>query len=89
MNYTVTATYFIDTDLFNGIRAPLMTPIFEPCPLAGKVWKSMEKGKVIIRSPWTVYLFAAMNGLLHASLFDFDFDNIFGVHRSMYNFKNY
>lgn len=47
----------------------------------------MKKGQVVVRSPWTVYLVAIMKGLLPIRLFDFIFGNIFGVYKSMDEFK--
>ena len=52
---TVTPGY-VNTDMFEGVKAPLMTPILEPKPFVQKVWGSMKKGKVVVRSPLTVYL---------------------------------
>jgi nucleoside-diphosphate-sugar epimerase len=75
--------------MYDGARAPLMTPILEPEPFVQKVWEAMKKGKVAVRAPWTVYLVAAMKGMLPIRLFDFIFGNIFGVYKSMDEFKGH
>jgi len=85
---TVTPGY-VDTGMFKGARAPLMTPILAPGPFVEKVWESMKKGKVVVRSPWTVYMVAIMKGMLPIRLFDFIFGNIFGVYKSMDEFKGH
>ncbi|MEE8233052.1 MAG: SDR family oxidoreductase, partial [Gammaproteobacteria bacterium] len=54
---TVTPGY-VNTGMFEGAKAPLLTPILEPEPFVQKVWESIKKGKVVVRSPWTVYLVA-------------------------------
>ena len=85
---TVTPGY-VDTGMFKGARAPLMTPILKPQPFVQKVWESMKKGKVAVRSPWTVYLVAMMKGMLPIRLFDFIVGKVFGVYKSMDEFKGH
>ena len=85
---TVTPGY-VNTGMFEGAKAPLLTPILEPEPFVQKVWESIKKGKVVVRSPWTVYLVAMMKGILPIRLFDFIFGNIFGVYKSMDEFKGH
>jgi short-subunit dehydrogenase len=85
---TVTPGY-VDTGMFKGARAPLMTPILKPEPFVQKVWESMKKGKVVVRSPRIVYLVAMMKGMLPIRLFDFIFGNVFGVYKSMDEFKGH
>lgn len=85
---TVTPGY-VDTGMFKGARAPLMTPILRPDALVQNVWEAMKKGKVVVRSPWTVYLVAMMKGVLPIRLFDYIFGNIFGVYKSMDEFKGH
>ena len=75
---TVTPGY-VNTGMFEGAKAPLMTPILEPEPFVQKVWESMKKGKLMVRSPWTVYLVAIMKGILPIRLFDLIFGRIFGI----------
>lgn len=85
---TVTPGY-VNTGMFEGAKAPLMTPILEPEPFVQKVWGSMKKGKVVVRSPLTVYLVAMMKGILPIRLFDFIFGRVFGVYKSMDEFKGH
>jgi len=85
---TVTPGY-VNTGMFEGAKAPLMTPILEPEPFVQKTWESMKKGKMVVRSPWTIYLVAIMKGMLPIRLFDFIFGNIFGVYKSMDEFKGH
>jgi len=85
---TVTPGY-VNTGMFEGAKAPLMTPILEPEPFVQKVWESMKKGKLVVRSPWTVYLIAIMKGILPIRMFDFIFGKIFGVYKSMDEFKGH
>lgn len=83
---TVTPGY-VNTGMFKGARAPLLTPILTPESIVQKVWKSMKKGKAAVRSPWTVYLALFLRGVLPVRLFDIVVGNIFGVYKSMEEFK--
>lgn len=85
---TVTPGY-VNTGMFDGAKAPLMTPILEPEPFVQKVWESMKKGKIVVRSPWTVYLVAIMKGMLPIRLFDLIFGRLLGVYKSMDEFKGH
>ncbi len=85
---TVTPGY-VNTGMFDGAKAPLMTPILEPEPFVQKVWESMKKGQVVVRSPWTVYLVTMMKGILPIRLFDFIFGRLLGVYKSMDEFKGH
>lgn len=85
---TITPGY-IDTGMFTGARAPLMTPILKPETLARKVWVSMKQGKIVVRAPWTVYLVVMMKGLLPVRLFDIIFGKFFGVYKSMDEFTGH
>jgi all-trans-retinol dehydrogenase (NAD+) len=83
---TVTPGY-VSTGMFNGAKAPLLTSILTPESIVRKVWKSMKKGKVAVRSPWTVYLIFILKGILPLPLFDFVMGNIFGIYKGMEEFK--
>lgn len=83
---TVTPSY-INTGMFDGVTAPLLTPIIEPGPFVDKVWESMKKGRVFVRSPWTVYVVMMLKGILPTRVFDFVAGTIFGVYKSMKDFK--
>ena len=85
---TVTPGY-VNTGMFDGAKAPLMTPILEAEPFVQKVWESMKRGKLMVRSPWTVYLIAIMKGMLPIRLFDLIFGRLLGVYKSMDEFKGH
>jgi len=85
---TVTPGY-VDTGMFKGARAPLMTPILQPEPFVQRVWAAMKNGKPVVRSPWTVYLSALLKGALPVRVFDVVFGRVLGVYRSMEEFKGH
>jgi short-subunit dehydrogenase len=85
---TVTPSY-VDTGMFKGARAPLLTPILKPEPLVQEIWEAMKKGKVVVRAPWTVPLIVMAKGILPIRLFDFIVGKVFGVYSSMDEFKGH
>ena len=85
---TVTPGY-VDTGMFKGVKAPLMSPILKPERFVQKVWVAMKKGKVVVRSPWTVYLAPLLKGVFPIRLFDFIVGKVFGLYTSMDEFKGH
>ena len=85
---TVTPGY-VDTGMFKGVKAPLMSPILKPERFVQKVWVAMKKGKVVVRSPWTVYLAPLLKGVFPIRLFDFIAGKVFGLYTSMDEFKGH
>ena len=83
---TVNPTY-IATGMFEGAKGMLFTPILTPEYVTDKVWQAMKRGAPRLILPWTVYLSNALKGLLPIRLFDWVADHIFGVYKTMDDFK--
>ncbi len=83
---TVNPSY-ISTGMFEGAKGPLMTPILTPEYVVEKVWAAMKSGRARVILPWTVYLSNMFKGLLPLFLWDLVADKIFGVYKSMEEFK--
>ena len=66
---TVTPSY-IDTGMFAGAKAPLLTPILQPEEVADAVLNAVEKNKIMLRKPFIVHLIPLLRGLLPTRLFD-------------------
>lgn len=83
---TVNPTY-IATGMFEGAKGMLFTPILTPEYVTAKVWRAMKRGAPRLILPWTVYLSNALKGLLPIRLFDWVADHVFGVYKTMEDFK--
>ena len=83
---TVNPSY-ISTGMFEGAKSMLLTPILTPEYVTDKVWAAMKKGRERLILPWTVYISNALKGLLPLWLYDFVADKIFGVYKTMDDFK--
>ena len=82
---TVTPSY-IDTGMFAGVKAPLLTPILKPEAMAAAVLSAVEKNKILLRKPSIVYLLPILRGILPTRLFDFVVGRLFNVYSSMNHF---
>lgn len=84
---TTVCPSYISTGMFEGARGPLMTPILTPQYVCDKVWAAMKSGKPMLMMPWTVRLGMLCRGLLPLPMWDWVAEHIFGVYKSMDEFK--
>lgn len=83
---TVTPSY-IDTGMFAGVKAPLLTPILQPTAIVNAIWQGMLAGKAFVRAPLIINLLPFLRKILPSKLFDLIVGDWFGVYRSMDTFK--
>lgn len=86
---TTVCPSYISTGMFDGAKAPLMTPILTPEAVVNRVWQAMKTGKPLLRMPFTVILVGLMRGLLPPSWFDVLVGKLFGVYTTMDEFKGH
>lgn len=84
---TTVCPSYISTGMFEGARGPLLTPILTPDYVCDKVWAAMKRGTPLLTMPWTVRLGMLCRGLLPLPLWDWVAEHIFGVYKSMDEFK--
>ena len=84
---TTVCPSYISTGMFDGVKAPLMTPILTPETVVNRVWKAMKIGKPLITMPWTVRLAMFTRGVLPLSVWDVIADKVFKIYSSMEHFK--
>jgi len=84
---TTVCPSYISTGMFEGAKGPLLTPLMTPEYVVERVWKAMKKGKPMLMMPWTVKLGAICKGLLPLRLWDWVADHIFGIYKTMEEFK--
>lgn len=83
---TVTPSY-IDTGMFAGVKAPLLTPILRPEVITKAIWQGMLQGKAFVRAPLIVNLLVILKRILPVKVFDFVVGDLFHVYTSMDTFK--
>ena len=74
---------YIKTGMFDGARAPLLTPLLEPEYVVDKAWAAMKAGRPRLMLPWSVGLSRMLSGLLPLRAWDWLAGRVFGVYSSM------
>ena len=86
LHVTTVCPSYINTGMFEGVTAPLLTPILEPEYIVNKILKGVENNSVFVREPLATRSIPVMKGLLPLRVFDFVADRIFGVYGTMGEF---
>ncbi|MBF8965689.1 SDR family oxidoreductase [Pontibacter sp. FD36] len=82
---TVTPSY-IDTGMFAGVKAPLLTPTLQPEEITEAILQAVERNRILLRKPSIVHLLPLLRGILPTRLFDTVAGRWFGVYTSMNRF---
>lgn len=78
---------YISTGMFDGVKAPLLTPILTPDYIVDKIMEGVKKNEILLQEPFMVKSVPLLKGLLPTRVFDFVAGKIFGVHNTMDSFK--
>ncbi|MCK9193729.1 MAG: SDR family oxidoreductase [Nevskia sp.] len=84
---TTVCPSYVATGMFAGAKGPLLTPLLAPDDVVKRVWAAMKIGKPMLMMPWTVKLASICKGVLPLWLWDWVADKIFGVYKTMDEFK--
>lgn len=82
---TVTPSY-IDTGMFDGVKAPWLTPLLDPDDIVKEIITAIKEDKILVRAPQIVNFIPFLRGVLPTRLFDFTAQQL-GVYNSMDQFK--
>jgi short-subunit dehydrogenase len=82
---TVTPSY-IDTGMFEGVKAPLLTPILAPDRLVSDMIRAVKADRILLRAPFMVRLLPLFRGILPTRVFDLLVGRVCGVYDSMDSF---
>ncbi len=77
---------YIKTGMFEGARAPLLTPLLDTEYIAEKIIQAVKSDKQILREPLMVKFLPFLRGVLPRPVFDLVAGKLFGVYRSMESF---
>ncbi|WP_138432057.1 SDR family oxidoreductase [Fodinibius saliphilus] len=86
INVTTVEPSYIDTGMFEGVSAPLLTPILSPDDITNRIIKAIEHNKIHLRAPFMVKLLPFLRGILPTKVFDFVAGKLFRVYQSMDTF---
>ena len=73
---------YIATGMFEGVKAPLLTPLLTPDTLVEKMFDAVQKEEIFLLEPKLVKTLPVLKGLLPPRMFDWVADR-FGVSTSM------
>lgn len=78
---------YINTGMFDGVKAPLFTPILETDQLVYRMLHGISKKKPEIKAPFIVHFVPFLKSILPRSLFDWLAGSVLGVYSSMNSFQ--
>lgn len=78
---------YIDTGMFEGVKAPRLTPLLDPDVITTKIIEYVEKEKTHLKAPFMVKTTLFFRGVLPTRLYDFIAGKVFKVYESMETFK--
>ncbi|MDR3235304.1 MAG: SDR family oxidoreductase [Prevotellaceae bacterium] len=84
IHVTTVAPYYIDTGMFNGVKA--IIPLLKPEKTAAKVIRAIERNRIYKGMPWSYNSIRLLQGILPVRLFDRIVGRWMGMHQSMKNF---
>ena len=87
VHVTAVIPSYIDTGMFDGVKAPLLVPILKTDDIVERMITGIAKKKRTIKAPFMVRFVPLLKSLLPASAFDWLAGNVLGVYSSMNSFK--
>ena len=87
LRVTTVMPSYIDTGMFSGVKAPLLTPIMKPEKIVKKIMKAVRSNQIILKAPFMVKSIPVLKGVLPTRVFDYVAGDLFGVYKSMDKFK--
>ncbi len=82
---TVTPSY-INTGMFDGAKAPLITPILDADDVTNQIISAIKSNEILLRAPSSVNLLPILRGILPTRVFDFVGGTLFGIYDTMADF---
>jgi short-subunit dehydrogenase len=78
---------YINTGMFDGVKSPVLTPIMEPEFIVDKIMQAVKNDEIVLMEPFMTKTIPLLRGILPTRVFDFIAGKIFGVYKTMENFK--
>ena len=87
IDVTAVIPSYIDTGMFEGAKAPLLTPILSTEDIVNKMITGIAQKKREIKAPFMVRFTPLIKSILPSSVFDWIAGRVFGVYKTMESFK--
>ncbi len=85
LHVTTVMPSYINTGMFDGVKAPILTPIMEPKYIVDQIIKAVKNNTIILQEPFMVRSIPVLRGILPTRAFDFLARQL-GVYSSMDHF---
>jgi all-trans-retinol dehydrogenase (NAD+) len=86
LHVTTVCPGYIDTGMFAGVKAPLLTPVLTPDHITNLIIRAVKRNKLLVMAPGTVKLLMPLRGILPTRWFDFVGGKVFGIYKTMSDF---
>ena len=83
---TTIAPYYINTGMFAGVRSPVI-PILDPEKTSARIIRAIEHRRAVLSLPLPFWLVRLSQAILPLALFDWVMEHVFGIYKSMDEFK--
>jgi short-subunit dehydrogenase len=83
---TTVLPYYINTGMFDGVKSPII-PILNPEDVVRRIFKAVEQKRIFLYLPKILYVVPLLYAILPTRAFDFIVGKIFGIYKSMNEFK--
>jgi short-subunit dehydrogenase len=89
LRVTTIAPSYINTGMFDGVTAPLLTPILEPETIVKRMIRAVKADRLVVKAPFMVRFVPVFRAILPPRAFDFIVGRIFGVYKTMDTFHGH
>lgn len=86
---TTVCPSYIDTGMFDGVRAPIGAPLLTPDYAVSRILRAIERDQAKLNMPWLVHLMPLCYNLLPSWIFEPVIGRGLGVYRAMDHFKGH
>jgi all-trans-retinol dehydrogenase (NAD+) len=86
LHVTTVAPSYINTGMFDGAKAPLITPILKPEYITSQIINAVKRNQILLLAPFSVHLLPILRGILPLRWFDYIGGRLFGIYDTMSNF---
>lgn len=87
IHVTAIVPSYIDTGMFEGVKAPMLVPIMTTDEMTGRMIRGIALKKSSVKAPFMVHFVPFLKSMLPASAFDWLAGSVLGVYSSMDSFK--
>jgi len=82
IKFTCICPSYVKTGMFEGVKAPIVTPWLEPEDMANRIYEGFHKDKRFVRAPFMVKLVPFLRAITPGPVYDVA-STILGISRSM------